>query len=318
MASDSILDQYHGDPTLTVLLGSVLDRPATYAFLKSASFDAEAGETLPPSAYAWEEKRRFPVHSAQDTVASLIYRSKCASHVPKDVDEKLAQAVEAYGIDPALFTSVRTKVAAAPDVEYAVPSQGRLPLGNQAQVKLAEEVLLRDRNRLDLETAVEAFVRLEKAAAALGVTLQPEAVAYAGKTACDTAVLRDALEARQGATQGAHRDAYAKIASALPAGRVTDRDALVKLASRIHQIDQSAQIDRWYGKRLTDPMRSVFNETKLAGTTTDILMQLPPEIWAQADVPEMAELAQAGDPDAFAQAYATLPMDIKLVIEKQI
>jgi hypothetical protein len=57
---------------------------------------------------------------------------------------------------------------------------------------------------------------------------------------------------------------------------------------------------------------------KRAADEIDVLMQLPVEIWEQVDVPEMAQLAQSGDRESFAQVWATLPADIKMIIQKQL
>lgn len=322
MLSRTISDQYHGDPTLVTLASAALDRPELRAFLKNASFDPASTAHLPASAYAWESERRFPIHTPEDTAASLVYRSKLAS-VPAEVDAKLAEAREAYGLSETLFAAATVKVASA-EVEYAVPSQRRLPLGTPTQVKVAQEVLLRDKRLLDLETSVEAFCRLEKAATAHGVELDPVVATYAAKTACDGSFLKDALEERLCASKyPEHRDAYEKLAAAVPREYLTDTRLLVKLASRIHELDKEAGLERWYDRRLLDPMQSVFNaRTKTAaaggGVSMDTLMQLPAQVWEQCDVPEMAELAAAGDVQAFEQAYNTLPLDIRMVLERQI
>lgn len=318
-----ICDQYHGDPTLTRLYAALEDRPQALEAVKTASFDPELAAALPDRAFAWDGERRFPIHTREDTIASVVYRSKYAGAVPKFVDEALNDAVEAYGIDPALFVSnaPSTKVAAAP-VRYALPEMERLPLGDVEQVKVAEHVLLRDGAALPLADRVLAFAKVAHAAAELGMPLHPDVGAYAALNACNTQLLRDRIGARAATTKVAEcQAAY----DALDAGLrgmppvINDREVLLKLAARIEDIDAVAGLEGHYGKKLFDPMKTVFNAGEKVANDGGIaaLMQLPRDVWEQVDAPEMADLAEKGDVATFTQAYETLPMDIKLVLKRQ-
>lgn len=330
-----VLDQYNGDPAHTVLFAALENRPALQASMKMASFDGDAASKLPSRAFAWETERRFPVHTRDDAVASLFYRSKCAAEVPPEVDAKLAQAMDAYQISPELFVS--TKLAAAVetiDVPYAVPSQQRLPLGSEEQIKVAEMVLLRDKEALDLETRTEAFLRLEKAASIWGVPVDPTVSMYAGSHACDTRQLQHWVGARAAATKvAAAQEAFEQLEDALGAAPavIYDRGTLSKLAARLYDLDKIAEITHHYDRALRDPMASVFNGgaygLKVSADMVDLggvaapveqLLSLPADVWEQVDAPEVGEAAASGDVNTFKQILATLPLDIKQLLARQM
>ncbi len=330
-----VLDQYHGDPTHSILHAALENRPAAGLAMKTASFDGDHAAKLPSRAFAWETERRFPVHTREDAMASLFYRSKCAAAVPPEVDAKLAQAIDAYQLDPALFVSTKTAAAVeVVDVPYAVPSQQRLPLGSVEQVKIAEMVRLRDKEALDLETRTEAFVRLEKAASIWGVPVDPQVSMYAGKHACDTKQLQHWVGARAAATKvAAVREAYDRLESALETAPpvIYDRAELTKIAGRLYELDQLGEVTHHYARALRDPMASVFNGgaygLKVSSDMVDLggvpapvetLLSLPPHVWEQVDAPEVGEAAASGDVNTFKQILSTLPLDIKQLLARQL
>ncbi len=325
----NIVDQYHGDPLYTQLHVLMRDYPRARDMVKEAQFDAAkyAVERLPSSAFAWEDERRFPIHTREDTVASLFYRMKCASAVPAYVDTKLTTAAKIYKIDQGVFHAV--KVASDKPRHYALPEEEKLPLNNAVQVKKAEEVLLADYAVLALEKRAEAFQNLYHAARRFQVALEPTSLKMAGVTGCRPEITADWLEARaEAAVDPNHRAAYEKLASVVKRmpRYVSDRKELVKLATTIAEIDQYANLMQHYDKRLPDPLQTVFNSEKVAEEVCDVggaqvpvstLMQLPPEVWQQIDAPEFAELAQ-GDPGAFKQAFDTLPLDLKVALQAHV
>ena len=109
------------------------------------------------------------------------------------------------------------------------------------------------------------------------------------------------------------------------------RYTVMKISSNKAAAKELLRDDKHYDRKLLDPMQTVFNTdmllTKVANCMIDLggmqvpsetLMQLPPEIWQQVDMPEMAELAQSGDSAQFKQVFDTLPVDLKMVLAKQI
>lgn len=334
MSATTPIDQYNGDPTLTHLLAALEDAPRALAAVKTASFDKAAAASLPDSAFAWEDARRFPVHTREDTIASVAYRLKYAAHVPRHVDEKLSEAVDAYGIPPDLFVSARpaTKVAAAAEPVYALPDLKRLPLGSAEQVKVAEEVLHRDGHVLPFEEKVRAFTKVAQAAEQHKVALDAATAPYVADSACNVRMLRDRIGMRAATTKvAAAVSAYDTLDEALKtAGEVIyDRAQLVRLAAKLHELDKVAGLTSEYGRRIFDPMKTVFNDAHfkvasdivdLAGkqVPVDTLMQLPQGVWDQLDAPEMGKLAASGDATTFKQAFVTLPLDIKVVLAGQL
>lgn len=335
-----ITDQYHGDPTYAELHVLSRSRPLVRQMLKTASFSEGSVEHLPSSAFAWEDERRFPVHTEADTVASILYRSKLGSAVPEHVDAKLSQAAEIYQLPDVLFAGEKT--AAAPEVEYALPaftktasdgeavdhSASRLPLDNELGIKLAEDVLCRDFQKLTLETRADAFSRLTKAAQFHDIGLRPLTQKLAGLTVTDTTKLCEWIEARAAATEGPIRSAFDKIASSLKGvDDITDRKDQIKLASAIAELDKKAGLERHYDRKLPDPLLTVFNTEKVAEDSCDvagkkvacsILMGLPDNIWEDVDMPEMSKIADGGDAEEFKQAFDTIPRDIKVVLRSYV
>lgn len=328
----SIIDQYHGDSTLTVLLAALNDRPAALDAVKHASFGDAA--LVPSRAYAWEEEQRYPVHTREDAIASLAYRAKYAGAVPAYVDAALEAAADAYGISGELFAAdpSRVKVAAAPaEVVYALPDQERLPLGDAEQVKVAAEVLLRDGHVLDLDDRVEAMAKVAFYARAYGVPMDADVHAYAGENACHTGMLRDRIGMRVMRTKIAGvRSAFEALEAQLegPVTRLVNRGELLKLASHIHELDVAAGITGEYGKKIFDPMKTVFNDGTLKlsaaaewtsdGADVTQLMNMDPGVWADVDLPELGQLAQAGDAAQFKQVWETLPLDMRQIVMKHL
>ncbi len=325
----TIIDQYNGDATLTRLYAALEDRPRALEAIKNASFDSDDAARLPDSAFAWDGERRFAIHTREDTIASILYRDKYAGHVPKFVDDRLYDAAEAYGIGGDIFVSTTPKLAAAP-IEYAVPSEERLPLGSPMQVKIAEEVLLRDGHKLPLVERVQAFAKVAGHAMAMGLPTHPDTGAYAGLNSCNKRMLCDRIGMRAATTKVA---GMADIFDKLEAGLaylpevITDRSTLLKLAGKLEELDTMAGLEHHYGKRVFDPMKTVFNGGEKIAKATDWttdgmdvarLMNLPEHIWDQVDVPELGKLAADGDNLRFKQAYETLPLDIKMVLKRQM
>lgn len=326
----NIIDQYHGDPLYADLHVLTRDYPEARGLLKTASFDENKPKIahLPSHAFAWESERRFPLHTREDTLASLFYRSKCAFHVPTQVDDKLIAAAQIYKIDSKLFS--RGKVASTTPPDYALPEEQRLPLMGVAQVKMAEEVLIRDMDFLPLEKRASAFQNLFKAARRFQVQLEPLSLKMAGVTGSDTQFVREWLEARAAvAPEGTQRDGYDKLAHAvgqLPR-HVYERQTLVKLAGTIAALDEHAGLNKHYGRKLPDPLLTVFNMEKEAEETCDVagtpvpvstLMSLPPAVWQQVDAPELGPVAASGDAEQFAQIFNTLPADLKYTIRDYV
>lgn len=327
---EKITDQYNGDPVYAELHVLTRNRPLAREMLKTADFEEKRSqvEDLPSRAFAWEDERRFPIHTKEDTLASVLYRSKLGSAVPKHVDEKLEKAITVFGLDEHLFSS-KTASDPKPETQYALPEEQRLPLDDEGQVKVAEHVLCRDYQMLPLEKRADAFGRLTEAAHKHGVELSTLSQKLAGITVSSTETLRNWLEARAAVTDGKVQEGFDKLANSLQDAPplMQNRKDLVKMASTIDQLDRKAGLDQHYDRKLPDPLLTVFNTEKQASEMCDVagmqvpveeLMSLPPEIWEQVDSPELAEVAASGDEATFKQVFETLPLDIKVALQGQL
>lgn len=335
-----IRDQFH-DPAYGVLYHLLRDRPAVAAFVKHAELDGDKAETLPDTAFAWPQRRLFPIDTPENTVLSSLYREKIAA-VPADVDELLQQAQEVYGVKPLLETArqqaqqaQQVKTAAVQDdAVYLLPRLKRLRIKTAEDVKVAEKLLLEQYPRLSLEDRAEGFINLAKVARDKGVTLAPETHRMAGMTVCTTKVAMDLIEARRMATkQPLFQQAYEKLASAIQqTGRafIHDRDELVTLADTVAKLDKEAGLDKLYDKKIIDPIRTVFNTDKLAETMVDLagrevalskLAALPSTFWEDVIGKDILKDVMTGgrmDSEKLGQVVPTLPLDLRLILKHQV
>lgn len=328
MSESQIQDAYHGDPTLLVLAEAALDRPALRVKLAGASFTG--ADALPDNAFAWPEQRRFAVHSEVDTLASIVYRSKVAS-VPAHVDAALSRAVRAWGIDFEVLRSTAPQVKVADDLpEYAVPSQSRLPIGTQHQVKIAEEVLLRDGlAALPYEELVAGAKKVASASERMGILPSPDLRRFAGDGACHIPTLREHLDGRAAYVKTAEaRLAYDALAHGVSryerfGTQVSfDKPVLNKIADALHALDVKYDLVTEYGPRVLDPMRAVFNSTartKVASDTGDMLTlggqavpvaalcRLSADDWRDLGLDDLAEVGERQDARTLEAQLRVLP-----------
>lgn len=327
-------DQFH-DPSFTMLFHLLDKQPEVTAFVKHAEL-AEDVNQLPDSAFAWPEKRFFPIHTAEHTVLSSMYRRKYAEDVPAFVDTSLDKAQDIYGVKPLLVTTQeREKTAQVqPTMTYLLPRLKRLNVKTAADVPVAEKLLLEQYPKLSLEDRAEGFINLVKVARDMGVPLSNATHQMAGMTVCTTKTAADFIEARRCATKvPLFQQAYEKLAAAVRTrGQLlTDRDELVKVADAIARLDQMADLQHLYDKKLPDPIKTVFNTTKLASDFIDLdgrqvsiqtLATLPTTFWEDVLGPEMVKEVTntAGDIDTekLRQIIPTLPLDLKIILKHQV
>ena len=301
---------------------------------KTASLDSDEFSELPDSAFAWPGQRCFPIHNREHVAISYGY-SKLASHVPSDVQETLDKAAELYGIDTETVYSTTEKVAAEDKSYYLLPEIKRLKIASLDDIPVMERVYHEKYPTLSVEDRAEAGMRLVKIAKENGVPLTPSTHKLAGFTITDTAKLRDWVGARKMAAHNMGSmvsEAYQTLENGLaqaPA-HIADRDAQVKVASLLHDLDKDAGLTQFYGKKLPDPLRTVFNTDKLAEDHVKIgsalqnkqlIASLPLEFWVDALGEDVAkEIAPNGTVDtaALEAILPTLPDDMKATLETQL
>ncbi len=320
----TLVDQFH-DPTLAVLVNLVADCPKIASMVADYDIEPDEAENLPDSAFAWQEKRAFPIHSREHTILSRIYRGNTPG-VPPHVDAHFKEACEIYDIPDELFAREKTAAVEIDLDDYLLPDLKRLPVRNAEQVKTAETVLLADYQKLSLVHRAQACKRLMDKAAQFDQTLDPLMHKLAGFTVTSTRLLTDWIDARAGAATGSYRDAFEKLATAtrkLPP-EIHNRAEQIKLAEVIGDLDQKAGLVHHYDKRLPDAMQTVFNTEKIAGYGVDLngrfvtanqLASYPGsfygDILGDDLIQEASDVRGDIDPQKLSMILGTLPRDMK-------
>lgn len=326
----TIIDQT-SDPGFGTLCAVTKRFPALKEMAKTAELDASEFAGLPNTAFAWETRRKFPIHSKEHTAISLGYR-KVASAIPAEVDEKLKKAATAYGIDIQVFNAPEI-VKTASEEFFLLGSRFRVT--SKEEVKYAETALLRKYASLSPQDRAEAFINLGKVAQHFEVPLQSSTQKLAGFTITSTRIMKDWVEARKVAAENLKSSvasAYEKLARAYDGADayITDKSVQVKLAALIEELDQQSGVQQYYGKSLLDPLQTVFNTDKVATSQVmigslmldkDKLAALPLSFWESLLGDDIAkEIATDGEPDIdkLMPILPTLPKDLTIVAQKQL
>lgn len=326
-----VVDQF-SDPVMAHLVRRVSDRPKLAAALQDVDIDPAERDGLPPSAFAWSEKRAFPIHSKEHTMLSRAYREGLPN-IPSHVDRAIKEACEVYGIDDGLY--VRAKVAAAPvpSEDFLLPDIRRLRVTEAGHVKEAEEKLRTEGTKLSIEHRALASKRLVEKAAFFGVGVRTEIHKMAGMTVTDRQPLVDWLEARCEAAPAEYKSGYQKLANAAKALPLETRDRAqqIKLAEAIGDLDTMSGLNRYYDRKLPDPLMTVFNSTKIAGHGVTLAGRFVPiervasypstfysDVLGPDIVREASDMSGEMDPQKLAAILGTLPMDMQRLLSSQM
>jgi hypothetical protein len=327
----AVVDQF-SDPVMAHLVRRVSDRPKLAAAIQDIDVNREEYDKLPNTAFAWSEKRAFPIHSREHAMLSRIY-SEGIPNFPAHATRVIKEACEVYGIDDSLFA--RTKVAAAPEPadHFLLPDIRRLRVTEAGHVKEAEEKLRTEGQKLSIPHRALASRRLVEKAAFFGVGVRDEIRKMAGMTVTERQPLVDWLEARREAAPIEHKDGYQKLANAakkLPA-EMRDRAQQIKLAEAIGEMDTLAGLDRYYDRKLPDPLMTVFNSNKVAGQGVTLAGRFMPiervasypstfysDILGSDIVREASDATGHMDPMRLAQVLETLPVDMQRMLSAQM
>jgi len=313
-----------GFATLRVLSAKF---PVINEMAKTAELDSEEFSVLPDSAFAWPERRMFPLHNREHAALSLAY-SKVASVLPLDVKLNLEKAASLYEIDTVSFAHEEELEKDAGEEYWLLSEQRRFRVASPGDVKLAEQLVHQRYLEFTPVERAEIMQNLVKVAEHYEVPLAPSTKKFAGITLTNTRVLRDWVCARKEAAERVNSPlakTYEKIAQTFETAPefVGDKQYQVKLAALLHDLDQQAGITKHYGRKLLDPIQTVWNTDKIAaqciniaGKTFDknMLSSLPASFWSDAIGDDFAaEIAPGGqvDPTALEQIIATLPNDLK-------
>jgi len=328
----TIIDQFH-DPTLATLVVLTKDRPEIVDLIKEAEVEPTDASNLPDSAFAWQERRAFPVHTREHTIMSRVYRENLPS-IPSHVDTAIKEACEIFEIPDSIFA--RPKLAAveeSPD-DFLLPDLKKLPVKNAEQVKTAESKLLDSFDKLTVEHRAMACRRLLDKAAEFDVKLHPSVVKLAGFTISSTEKLRSWLEARTVATQdGIYKTAFQKLADGLRnmPEEIHDRKQLLKLVDTIDELDKQAGLVKHYDRKLPSSLETVFNTTKVASDGVDLNGKFVPltrlaaydtdfytDVLGEDFTREASDGRGGIDVHKLAMIIDTLPRDMKNNLARQI
>lgn len=330
----SVVDQF-SDPAFGVLYRLTGQMPNLEAFVKEASIESREAAELPATAFAWADERRYPVHTAEHAALSYAYLKTASEYVPPEVETRIKEALEVWGVPAETFASSEVKLAADTDEDFLLPDLRLLRVKSASDVTRAQNQLVGEIQKLDLEHRATACANLVKKAQEFEVELHPEVQKLAGFVVSSTRDLRDWLEARSVATPPSQltiKQAYQELAD--EAARLPimskDRPTLLKLANTIATLDEKSGLDRHYDRSLPDALRTVFNTTKQAAAMVDLegrlvpaerLAMLPASFWEDLGGQELAdEVAPGGvvDPNRLATVVETLPLDLKRVLAAQL
>lgn len=307
--------------------------PGLVEFAKAAELSPEELESLPSGAFAWPEKRAFPIYTKEHAAISQAY-AKHAEELPSHVRENLRLACDAHSVPEDVFVPAQTKTAG--DEFWLLPEQKRLRVASAVDVEYAVDALEKRAYQLTEEQRVEAYHNLTKAAEAFGVPVSPVLQKFAGNTLTDTEVLADWLEARsEAAEMVGNKIASVEYKNLGQSYRhvnryISSKEDQVKLAQAIAELDKLAGIDKYIGKSLPNPILTVWNTTKVAAEQLELngmffdknmLASLPISFWNDALGPDfVSEFAPGGqvDPAMLETVLQTLPADMKATLVTQL
>jgi hypothetical protein len=324
------IDQFN-DAAFGLLIKQAERMPAFGEFVKQADIESGERETLPVTAFAWPEEKRFPVHTDKHAALSYAY-SLAQTGVPVHVVNRIKEALEVYAVPSTTFEVTTLKVAAE-EIPWLLPDLQLFPVRTKEDVKTAELRLINGISKLDLEHRATACSNLVKRAQELGADLHPATLQFAGMVVSSTKFAAEWIDVRANQTKDtAIKQAYAKLAQEFrkQGSEVKDRDQLIKLASVIAELDEKAGFTKHYDRKMPDPLQTVFNTTKEAASSVDVngtmiplskLAGLPSSFWSDLGGKELSdEICPGGKTDMgkLATVVETLPLDLKVILQSQM
>lgn len=327
----AVVDQF-SDSVMAHLVRRVSDRPKLAAALQDIDVDQDERDNLPNTAFAWEEKRAFPVHTKEHAMLSRVY-SEGVSNLPAHAASAIKEACEVFGVDDDLYKRAKTAAVAISADSYLLPDIRRMRVTEVDHVKEAEEKLRTEGQQLSIVHRALASRRLVEKAAFFGVTVRDEINKMAGLTVTERQPLIRWLEARSDAAPAGHKEGYQKLANAVMQmpPELRDRNLQVKLAEAIGDLDDLAGLSRHYDRKLPDPLMTVFNSSKIAGPGVTLAGRFLPiervasypssfysDILGPDIVREASDATGQLDPQRLAEVLQTLPVDIQRVLATQM
>jgi hypothetical protein len=283
-------------------------------------------DNRPNSCFADTLNRKYPIDSPANAYESMSYATKTASVEPHVIN-RIQKALDIYGVQAPVSETVK-EAAVVEEVVYVLPQYNKLPVKTAADIKYAEAAILRNRSKLHTNTLAQACNTLVKLAGTNNMNVHPDVMQLAGLTMSDTEKTADWIEARGSLTGN---KVFFKLADRVrgPDGPKNRAD-LVKLSSAVDKMDKMYDLDKLYGKKLPNPLETVFS-TKTAmhkiidlGEKTHSLEDLakkPVTFYSDLLGDDIAdEISENGEvsPELLSQVLPTLPKDMKDLLCKNL
>lgn len=320
------MDQLH-DPSFKILALRIREFPEFEPLIKTATIDHEGIESLPNSAFAWQERRLFPLHTPEHASLSYLYATEKNANIPDSVVTMLKGALTAYGVSiPSMIKEASVEIENL-DL-YILPELKRWKVTDAETVKLAEQALRENMGSLSVEECTAAAIKIANKAEEFDVTLDDSTERLAGLKVSDLDTVREWVETRANVSTGEAKEGYTKIAETLvnSEGVSSDRKSLVKLASAVHELDKRSGLNK--NRKIPSAIDTVFNMQKRAEESIDMngvqvslrkLAALPMSFYENCLGNDfVSELTSGGNLDThkLAAVMPTLPLDMKKVFMK--
>lgn len=310
-------DQF-SDPSFKHLYKLACEYPEMIRLAEKADIDFEKNAQRTAEAFAWRDRRLFPIDTCDQAILSRLYMEKQAG-IPDSVIRQCDKALEIYGVN----LDLTVKIAAAP-----------APRGRSAMdVRQTADAFVANNRVMGVEEKAKLAGMLVKEAVNLGISLPALVLRSAGTTMMDSARLKDWIGARKEATEDLLlKEAFEKLAEVVETqpALIGETSELLKFADVIAELDMAAGLERHYGKRLPDPLETVFNTEKIAGDMVDLagkqvplqtMMQVDPEDYRDAfgeDVTEEFIQDDEIDPGMLKVILATVPLDLQRALAARL
>ena len=118
---------FYNDPGHGTLRHLLQRAPAAAEMLKTAELE-DFNTELPSSAFAWESRRLYPVHSPVHAAVSYLYAKHASVKVPREVIGFIKEALDIYGIEEGQLAETQVKEAALAEDECLFPESRTYPV----------------------------------------------------------------------------------------------------------------------------------------------------------------------------------------------
>ena len=266
----NIFDVY-GDSSLRGLTSILKDNPEHYDSVRGAQIGTEDRDTLPESAFAYPEEKRYPINSKEMAMLSSLYRNYFkpedqGMQVPPYVDENLEKAAYLYDFEvPKQILKKTAAVIGYSKEDYLLPEEKKFPVTNIKEASMVQDIIVNSSNLMGYNHLAQACSRLITKMAEYKVDVKdinPIIYKYAGLTKSNKDILDASIEARSHYSKNEYKESYDKLAT-LVQGMDYNRDNLVKIAATLEYVDAKAGLRNLYDKKILNPIDSVFNTNKL-------------------------------------------------------